>query len=79
MKNLIAQGIARKLIRFEDNEKYIVYIHQNKRRNFDNPEEKVQADAFLTLVIDYQYPVGQILEIRAWPLFSHLCDRSCGP
>ncbi|MBV5297252.1 MAG: N-6 DNA methylase [Rhodoferax sp.] len=60
MKNLIAQGIARKLIRFEDNEKYIVYIHQNKRRNFDNPEEKVQADAFLTLVIDYQYPVGQI-------------------
>ncbi|MFZ4626086.1 MAG: hypothetical protein ACOYNF_17865 [Rhodoferax sp.] len=44
MKNLIAQGIARKLIRFEDNQKYIVYIHQNKRRNFDNPEEKVQAD-----------------------------------
>lgn len=55
MKNLIAQGISQKLIRLEDNNKYVVYVHQNKRRNFDNPEEKVQADAFLSLVIDYRY------------------------
>lgn len=34
MKNLIAQGVARKLIRLEDNDKYIVYIDQKKRRNF---------------------------------------------
>jgi len=44
MKNIIAQGIAQKLIRLEDNNKYIVYAHQNKRRNFDNPEEKAQVE-----------------------------------
>ena len=33
MKSLIEQGIAKKLIRFEDGNKYIVYIHQDKRRN----------------------------------------------
>jgi len=60
MKNLIAQGLTQKLIRLEDNNKYIVYAHQNKRRNFDNPEEKVQADAFLTLVLDYKYPPARI-------------------
>ena len=60
MKNLIAQGIARKLIRLEDNDKYIVYTDQNKRRNFDNPEEKVQAEAYLSLVLDYKYPAGQV-------------------
>ena len=60
MKNLIAQGIARKLIRLEDNDKYIVYVDQNKRRNFDNPEEKVQAEAYLSLVLDYKYPAGQV-------------------
>lgn len=60
MKNLIAQGVARKLIRLEDNDKYIVYVDQNKRRNFDNPEEKVQAEAYLSLVLDYKYPAGQI-------------------
>ena len=60
MKNLIAQGTTRKLIRLEDNDKYIVYIDQNKRRNFDNPEEKVQAEAYLSLVLDYKYPAGQV-------------------
>ena len=57
MKNLIGQGITRKLIRLEDNDKYIVYIDQNKRRNFDKPEEKVQAEAYLSLILDYKYPV----------------------
>lgn len=60
MKNLLNQGIALKLVRLEDNEKYIVYLHQNKRRNFDNPEEKVQADSFLSLVIDYKYPPERV-------------------
>ena len=60
MKNLITQGLAQKLIRLEDNNKYIVYLHQNKRRNFENPEEKVQAEAFLTLVIDYKYPPERV-------------------
>lgn len=40
MSNL-AQGIAEKHVRLEDDGKYIVYLNQNKRRNFQNPEEKV--------------------------------------
>lgn len=70
MKNLIAQGTALKLIRLEDNEKYIVYIHQNKRRNFENPEEKVQAEAFLSLVIDYKYPAERIRQFVSVPMGS---------
>ena len=60
--DLIAEGIKKKLIRLEDEEKYIVYLHQNKRRNYANPEEKVQAWAFLSLVLIYKYPVDRILQ-----------------
>lgn len=35
-------------------------IHQNKKRNYNNPEEKVQAETFLTLVLIYGYPVHRI-------------------
>jgi type I restriction enzyme M protein len=58
--DLIAEGIKKKLIRLEDDDKYIVYLHQNKRRNHTNPEEKVQAWAFLSLVLIYKYPVDRI-------------------
>ena len=58
--DLIAEGIKQKLIRMDDEGKYIVYLHQEKRRNYANPEEKVQADAFLRLVIIYKYPVKRI-------------------
>lgn len=58
--DLIAEGIKQKLIRFEDDEKYVIYVHQNKRRNYANPEEKVQVDAFLRLVLTYGYPVKRI-------------------
>ena len=54
--SLIEQGKRQKLIRLEDDDKYIVYLHQEKRRNYENPEEKVQADAFLKLVLIYKYP-----------------------
>ena len=60
MKNLLDQGIEQKLIRLEDDEKYIVYVHQNKRRNYENPEEKIQAEAFLSLVLDYKYPPERV-------------------
>lgn len=58
--DLITAGIKRKLIRFEDGQKYIVYVHQDKRRNFTNPEEVVQAESFLRLVLIYNYPVNRI-------------------
>lgn len=58
--DLIAEGIKQGLIRFEDDRKYIVYVHQDKRRNYANPEEAVQAESFLHLVLTYKYPVKRI-------------------
>jgi len=58
--DLIAEGIRKNLVRFEDERKYIVYVHQGKRRNYTNPEESVQAEAFLRLVLIYKYPVKRI-------------------
>jgi type I restriction enzyme M protein len=47
--DLISQGIKQKLIQIEDDGKYIVYLQQGKRRNYGNPEEKVQAESFSKL------------------------------
>lgn len=58
--DLITEGIKQKLIRLEDDDKYIVYLHQQKRRNYANPEEKVQAESFLHLVLTYKYPVKRV-------------------
>ena len=58
--NLIETGIEKGLIRFDEDRNLITYIHQNKKRNYNNPEEKVQAETFLTLVIIYDYPVNRI-------------------
>lgn len=60
--DLITNGVKQRHIRLEDDGKYIVYLHQNKRRNFSNPEEKVQAEAFLQLIHKdiYRYPVHRI-------------------
>jgi hypothetical protein len=53
--DLIADGIKQKLVRLEDDGKYIVYVHQVKRRNYTNREKQVQALAFLSLVLTCQY------------------------
>lgn len=58
--DLIKQGIDKGLISFDEDKKYITYLHQNKRRNYNNPEEQIQADAFLKLVLIYGYPATHI-------------------
>lgn len=58
--NLIESGIEKGLIRFDEELNFITYIHQNKKRNFNNPEEKVQTETFLTLALIYGYPVNRI-------------------
>jgi type I restriction-modification system DNA methylase subunit len=60
MNALITQGLKKGLIRLEDDDKYIVYVEQNKRRNYNNPEEKVQAEAYLSLILEYNYPAAQV-------------------
>lgn len=57
---LIDEGIEKKLIQFDDDRNLVTYLHQNKKRNFNNPEEKVQLETFLTLVLIYGYPVERV-------------------
>ncbi len=58
--SLIEQGIKLKLIEVSSDGKQITYLHQNKKRNFTNPEEKVQTEVFLKLVLEKGYPVENI-------------------
>ncbi len=58
--NLLDTGIEKGLIRFDEDRTFITYIHQNKKRNFTYPEEKVQAETFLTLNLIYGYPESRI-------------------
>lgn len=57
MQELIEKGIKQNLISFDENQEYITYSYQNKKRKYSNPEEKVQALTFLKLVLEYKYPV----------------------
>ncbi len=62
ISDLINLGIEKKLIKFDDDNdpKVITYINQNKFRNYKNPEEKIQAQTFLKLILEYKYPVENI-------------------
>lgn len=68
--NLIEQGVAKGLISFSEDGKYIHYIHQNKKRNYSNPEEQVQAESFLKLVLVYGYPVEHIEQFKTVTMAS---------
>lgn len=59
--NIIEQGIEQGFIKFDEEKKNIYYIHQNdKRRNYNNPEEQVQSEAYLKLIFSYGYPAERI-------------------
>lgn len=60
MKDIISKGQQSKLIKISDDLSTITYIHQNISRNYNNPEEKVQAETFCELVLKYDYPVEHI-------------------
>lgn len=53
--SLIQEGLEKGLISFDEEQKYITYTHQNTRRNYANPEELVQAETFLKLILTYGY------------------------
>lgn len=57
---LISQGVEKGLIKFDDEQKYITYVHQKKKRNYTNPEERVQAETFLQLILTYGYDTKRI-------------------
>jgi type I restriction enzyme M protein len=61
IKGLILEAQERGLIRFSNDENAtIIYVHQNVSRNYNNPEEKVQAEIFSELILKYNYPVENI-------------------
>ena len=60
MKDYIKIGLERNLISFNEDKSRITYINQQKERNYNNPEEKVQAETFLRIILDYNYPVSHI-------------------
>lgn len=64
IQDFIAEGIKRKLIAISDDGKQITYLKQGKKRNFSNPEEKVQAETFVRLVLEFGYPVENIEQFR---------------
>lgn len=77
MNDLVQMGLAKKLISFDADRKNITYIRQNKRLRFSDPEEKVRANAYLSLVIDYGYSPEQIdievtVEHRVPTIFSDI-------
>lgn len=61
MQDYIEKGLREGYIRFVDEtRKQIIYIYQDRPRNYTNPEEQVQAETFLRLIFDYNYPVERI-------------------
>lgn len=60
-----ARAEQKGFISFDADRKYITYLHQNKKRNYTNPEEKVQAEVFSKLVVEYKYPVEHIRQFVA--------------
>lgn len=56
--NYTEQAQAAGHIKIEEDR--ILYVHQNKKRNFNNPEEKVQAEAYAKLIMEYGYKPQQI-------------------
>ena len=54
--NLLKKGIANNYITINNDNSYITYhCKNNTKRKLSNPEEFVQATAYLKLVIDYNY------------------------
>lgn len=64
MKDYIQIGLENNYISFNEDKSRITYVHQGKERNYSNPEEKVQALAFLQLIIDYNYPENHIRQFE---------------
>ena len=60
MKDFLQIGVEKGLISFNDDKSRITYIQSNKQRNFLDPEEQVEAEAFIKLVIIYNYPIQRI-------------------
>lgn len=60
LNDIIKQGIEKRIISFNEDYSRVKYTFQNKERNYNNPEEKVQVESFCKLVLEYNYPEENI-------------------
>lgn len=60
LKGIIIEGQKKGLIKISNDVSTITYLNQNISRNYNNPEERVQAETFCELVLKYNYPVENI-------------------
>lgn len=60
IKEIILNAKQRNLISISEDLSTITYLNQNISRNYNNPEEKIQAEVFCELVLNYNYPVEQV-------------------
>lgn len=60
MKDYIQLGIEKGLISFNEDKSCITYTYQKRDRNYNKPEEKVQAETFLRIILDYNYPESRV-------------------
>lgn len=60
VKDYIKIGLDKGLFLLDENKSRIKYSISDKTRNFDHPEEKVQAETFVRLIVDYHYPANRI-------------------
>lgn len=58
--DFIGLGLQQRLIAFDEDKKTITYIPQNRKKNYINPEEKVQALTYLKLILHYGYKPDRI-------------------
>lgn len=61
---LLEKAIEKCIISFNENKKIITYNYQNKKRNYMDPEEKIQAITFVKLILEYNYPQEQIKQFQ---------------
>jgi len=60
MDDIINTGLKMGFINLDEERKTIHYVHQTTKRNFSNPKEKVQAETFLKLILQYGYKPQRI-------------------
>lgn len=64
MQLIIEQGIKQGLIKLSEDGKQIIYLNQNRNRNFTNPEEHVQAETYLKLILEKGYKPERIRQFE---------------
>ena len=60
LNSLMSQAVASGLLAFDDDQKTVTYVKQNKRLRWSDPEEKVRARSYASLVLEYGYKPDHI-------------------